>query len=287
MAETILVIGATGMLGEPVARHLASDGFTVRVMSRSLDRLKMYEAERFEAVEGDVEDVESLSKALEGCTGVHLNLSGGNLESRGAEIVSRVAFEKGVKRISLITGATTCEANAWFPATRSKLKAEAAVKSSGVPYTVFRCTMFMESMPKWIVQNQAYIVGEQPTLWHWIAAEDYAMLVSRAFSTPEAANKTLYVFGPESMTIEEALTIYTLTYPNVKLTKIPVWWARILSSMAGNTMLRKSLPMFEYLPKVSELGDPAEANSLLGEPTITVHAWCKAQKANNDKKRMS
>jgi uncharacterized protein YbjT (DUF2867 family) len=282
MPETILVIGATGMLGEPVARHLAADGFKVRVMSRSLDRLTMYDADRFEAVEGDVEDVESLRKALEGCTGVHLNLSGGNLERRGAEIVSRVAFEKGVKRISVITGATTCEANAWFPATRSKLDAEIAVKSSGIPYTVFRCTMFMESMPKWIIQNKAYIVGEQPTLWHWIAAEDYAMLVSKAFATPEAENKTFYVYGPESMTIEEALTTYTLTYPDVKLTRIPFWWARILSLMPGNAKLRKSLPMFEYLPKVSE--PPAEANSLLGEPKITVHAWCEAQKANDDKK---
>jgi uncharacterized protein YbjT (DUF2867 family) len=285
MPETILVIGATGMLGEPVARHLASDGFKVRVMCRSLDRLtKMFDAHCVEAVEGDVEDVESLSKALEGCSGVHLNLSGGNLESRGAENVSRIALEKGVKRISVITGATTCEENAWFPATRSKLQTETAIKASGIPYTIFRCTMFMESMPKWIVRDKIYMVGGQPTCWHWIAAEDYAMLVSKAFVTPEAANKTLYVYGPEQKTIEEALTIYTSTFPTVKLVKVPFWWARILSWMPDHAMLRKSLPMFEYLPQVSELGDAVEANSLLGEPTITVKAWCVVQKEKGEEK---
>jgi uncharacterized protein YbjT (DUF2867 family) len=284
MPETILVIGATGMLGEPVARHLASDGFKVRVMSRSVDRLtKMFHADCFEAVEGDVEDAESLNKALEGCWGVHLNLSGGNLESRGAEIVCRVAVEQGVKRISVITGATTCEENAWFPATRAKLDVETAVKASGIPYTIFRCTIFMESMPKWIIRDKIYMVGEQPTLWHWIAAEDYATLVSKAFATSEVANKTLYVYGPEQKTIEDALTIYTSTFPTIKIVKIPFWSARILSWMPGHAMLRKSLPMFEYLPKVSELGDASEATFLLGEPTISVKAWCVAQKEREEK----
>jgi hypothetical protein len=243
----------------------------------------MFEANFFEAVEGDVEDAESLNKALEGCSGVHLNLSGGSLESRGAEIVSRVAFEKGVKRISVITGATTCEENAWFPATRSKLDVEMAVKASGIPYTIFRCTIFMESMPKWVVRDKIYIVGEQPAYWHWIAAEDYAMLVSKAFATSEAANKTLYAYGPEQKTIEEALTIYTCTFPTFKLVKIPVWWARILSWMPGHAILRKSLPMFEYLPKVSELGDAAETTFLLGEPTMSVTAWCVEQKEKEAK----
>jgi nucleoside-diphosphate-sugar epimerase len=33
MLETVLVVGATGMLGEPVARRLAADGHSVRVIS--------------------------------------------------------------------------------------------------------------------------------------------------------------------------------------------------------------------------------------------------------------
>ena len=36
--ETILVVGATGLLGEPVARQLHQDGFKVRVLARDLER---------------------------------------------------------------------------------------------------------------------------------------------------------------------------------------------------------------------------------------------------------
>ena len=42
----ILVVGATGMLGEPVARRLAADGHKVRVMSRNLSRAQsLFEGE--------------------------------------------------------------------------------------------------------------------------------------------------------------------------------------------------------------------------------------------------
>lgn len=38
MQKTIVVIGGTGMLGQPVARRLEDDGFGVRIMTR--DRQK-------------------------------------------------------------------------------------------------------------------------------------------------------------------------------------------------------------------------------------------------------
>ena len=40
MDKTILVIGATGMLGEPVARCLKEDGFKVRVMTRDANKAR-------------------------------------------------------------------------------------------------------------------------------------------------------------------------------------------------------------------------------------------------------
>jgi uncharacterized protein YbjT (DUF2867 family) len=282
MPETILVVGATGVLGGPIAHRLALDGFKVRVMSRSLDRLKKFDSNQFEAVQGDVENVESLSKALKGCTGVYISIQSDSgdwdFERRGAENVSRVASEQGVKRISIISGASTCKENAWFPMTKAKLEAENALKASAIPYTIFRCTMFMDSLPSWVHSNKIYIIGDQPTKWHWIASKDYASMVSKAFSIDEAANKTFYIRGPEAWSFKEAFHIYASTgNKNVKVAKIPFWFARILSWMPGNVMLRKvGLPIFQYFSMVSEMGDPTEANTLLGEPTTTLQAWSEA-----------
>jgi uncharacterized protein YbjT (DUF2867 family) len=285
MPETILVVGATGMLGEPVARRLAEEGHKVRVMSRNLAKAKsMFYGEGFEAVEGDVEDQESLRKAMTGCTGVHLNLAGHDgdcdLERRGAQVASKVASEiEGMKRITIITGATTCEENDWFPGTKAKLEAEKAIKASGVPYTIFRCTMFMESLPKWVQGKTAHIMGEQHTLWHWVAAKDYADMVAMAYCFEEAANKTFYVYGPEKLTMEQALKIYIpACAPNAKISHVSFWSMKL----PHKAHLRKDiLPWMRYFNKVRELGgevDIAEANGVLGAPVVTVEAWCEAQR---------
>jgi len=285
MPETVLVVGATGMLGEPVARRLAADGNIVRVMSRSRQRVAARFGEGFEAVGGDVEDAASLRNAMEGCTGVHLNLSGGadwDLERRGAETASKVALELAIRRLTIITGASTCEENAWFPGTKAKLEAERAITASGVPHTIFRCTMFMELLPKMVRGRRAMIMGNQPTRWHWIAGDDYAAMVSKAFATPAAAGKTLYIYGPEALTFEEAMRIYQpICAPEARISKMPFWMLRVISWMPGRGELRHvGLPIMKYFSKVKEIGKPIEANALLGAPSTTVRAWSETRKAS-------
>jgi uncharacterized protein YbjT (DUF2867 family) len=282
MSETVLVVGAAGMLGEPVARRLAADGHTVRVMSRHRDRVAERFGEGFEPVGADAEDAASLRRAMECCTGIHINLSGGgdwDLERRGAETASRVAAELGVRRITIISGASTCEQNAWFPGTKAKLEAERAVVASGVPYTILRCTMFMETLPRMVKGGRAMVMGHQPTRWHWIAAEDYARMVSAAFVTPGAAGKTLYVHGPEALTFEQAMRIYQpICAPEAEVRTIPFWLLQLISWMPGNEQLRRvGLPIMRYFTKVGEIGDPSEANDLLGAPATTIREWCSAR----------
>ncbi len=65
MQKTILVIGATGMLGEPVGRRLKEDNFQVRVMTRDINKARKTFDKAFEIVVGDVTDTTSLEKALD------------------------------------------------------------------------------------------------------------------------------------------------------------------------------------------------------------------------------
>lgn len=282
--QRILVVGATGMLGEPVARRLAADGHLVRAMGRTLDRVQtqFVNEKNIEAVQGSVEDIESLKRVLKGSTGVHINLSGGTMERVGAQNICRVLADgaaPSVKRVTIISGVSTCEENAsLYPGTKAKLDAENAIKACGVEYTIFRCTMFMETLPKW-----KYLVGEQPTQWHWIAAQDYARMVSKSFTTPAAVNTILFIYGPgPPMTLAEALDkVYLpiITGHESNVPKFPVWWMKIRSWLQGDDHLRfKELPKFHWLAQITELGDPREANDLLGPPRIHVEDWCLAYK---------
>jgi uncharacterized protein YbjT (DUF2867 family) len=278
--SNLLVIGGTGLLGEPVARRLAARGHHVRVLVRHPERATPDLASRCELIRGDVENRATLAWAMEDCAGVHLSLDGGgdwDLERRGAQAVAALAPRAGVARISLISGAGTCPENARFPMARAKLAAEEAVRSSGVPFTIFRCTMFMETLRRFVRDGRAMIVGRQPHRWHWVAANDFAGMVARAFELPEAGGKVLYVRGPEALTLEEALETYRrLCVPEATLMRVPFWLVRILAAMPGGRELRRvGLPLMRYFSEAPERGDPAEADALLGSPATTLEAWCR------------
>jgi uncharacterized protein YbjT (DUF2867 family) len=251
-------------------------------MSRRPEKAASHFGEGFEVVGGDVEEPSSLERAMDGCTAVHVNIDGRgdwDLERRGAVNVAAVAARLGLTRITSISGASTCEENCWFPMVRAKFDAETAISDSGVQFTIFRCTMFMELLPKFVRGSKAFVMGHQPTRWHWVAAADYARMVATSYSTAEALGKTLFVYGPEALTMEDAVAQYcTICAPHAKPAQVPFWVLSIMALMPGRQELRRvGLPLMRYFSKVRETGDPDEANALLGAPTTTVDAWCRAR----------
>jgi uncharacterized protein YbjT (DUF2867 family) len=328
----VLVIGGTGMLGRPVVERIANtDGyFRVRILSRHASHhcsspssssdngaSKIIDDSKntVEHVQGNVQDEDSLLKAMNGCIGVHINLSGGALEREGAEMVAKVASRvSSLRRITMISGVTTNAENAKrFASTKAKWDAEQAItaaceKSNGrISFTIFRCTMFLETLPKW-----KYLIGDQTTTkWHWLAAEDYARMVSNSYQdlvlplhksdTASAQNQIYFLHGPgPARTLPEA--IYEVFLPRIKnalpegstnnvttsVTSIPKWWAWILQYLPwasdfgmatdGTAMRRDEwsslIVKMDWLSQIQEMGDPSDANvALHSAPSITMEEW--------------
>ncbi len=283
MSHRILVIGATGMLGEPVARQLQADDYTVRVFSRNASTARARFGAGYEVVEGDVENLASLDAAMQGCQAVHINLDGGldpDLERRGTKNVVAAASRAGVRHVTYLSGTSVTEENCWYAGTKAKFEAEAAIRASGVPHTIFQATFFMETLPRFVRGSRASILGAQPHPWHWVAADDYARMVSKAYVTPTTANKTLHVFGPQLWTTRQALETYCrIARPDAKVGVVPFWMASVIAGLSRDQTLQAVLPFFRYSEKVAEAGDPAEANALLGAPATTLEQWCQRQAA--------
>ena len=282
----ILVLGGTGMLGAPVARRLQADGFRVRLLARDPEKAGQVfgdagqDGAGLEIVPGDVTDPGSLERALEGCSGVHVSV-GGPVDQLSAENAAAVAARLGLDRITYISGATVCEENHWFPMTAQKLEAEKAIRACGVPYTIFCPTWPMEQLPRFAREGQPLLIGNQPTPNHWFAADDMARMVSAAYQTEAAANKRLFVHGPEAITTLEALERYCRVFhPEVESVPVmPIEAARATAESTGNQMLGFFAGLMAYFEKVGELGDPTEANQLLGAPATTLEAWIAHRKA--------
>jgi uncharacterized protein YbjT (DUF2867 family) len=279
MPNKILVIGATGMLGEPVARQLHAAGRPIRVFTRNAEAARAKFGADYEVVAGDAENPASLEAALHGCHGVHISLNTGpdpDQERRGVANVA--AAQAGVQRITYLSGATVAPENTWYAGTKAKLAAEEALRASGVPYTIFRATFFMESLPRFVRGERASFFGSQPHPWHWVAADDYARMVVQAYAAPAAASKTLYVHGPKPWTHRQALETYcAIAHPGVKVSALPFWMASLIAGLSRDKAMQAALPFFRYSEKVAEAGDPAGANSLLGAPTTTLEQWSRRQ----------
>lgn len=68
---TTLVTGATGFLGNHVARQLVAAGHSVRVLVRSTSNLAPLEGLNAERVTGDLQDLASLDRAMRGMRRVY------------------------------------------------------------------------------------------------------------------------------------------------------------------------------------------------------------------------
>ncbi len=275
----ILVLGGTGMLGAPVAGRLQADGFEVRLMVRDPKKARGLFGDNFEIMAGDVADLNCLEEALAGCQGVHITI-GGPADQLSAENVADVAPRLGLERVTYVSGATAFEQNRWFPMTEQKLNAETAVRGCGLPFTVFCPTWPMEQLPRLAMGGRPMIIGDRPVAWHWFAADDLARMVSNAYQREEAINQRLFVHGPEAMSMVEAMERYCQTFhPEVEAVQMmPIDAARAMADATGNNMLKFFAELMAYFDKVGEMGDPTEANELLGTPEITLDDWIEKRK---------
>jgi uncharacterized protein YbjT (DUF2867 family) len=273
MQKTIVVVGGTGMLGQPVARCLKEDGFRVRIMTRDHQKARKMFDDSFEIFARDPMDTNCVEEALHGCYGVHISLPT-QVEQPVAETVAKVAAKHGVERISYISGATVAEENRWYPVINRKLLAEQAIREGGIPYTIFCPTWFMESLPMFVVQGRASVLGKQPYPYHWVAADDYARMVSTAYGLA-AANKRFIVHGPEAIRMHEALRRYCAVFhPDIKqVSTMPFWLVRLLATLTSNPELKSAGELLSYFEKVGEGTHSATDNGLLGAPTTTLDMW--------------
>ena len=280
MQKTILVIGATGMLGEPVARRLKEDNFRVRVMTRDINKARKTFDKTFETVVGDVTDSTSLEKALDGCFGVHVSISPPEIDQLGVPNIVSMASKKGLERITYISMDLAFEENAWFPPVKQKLSAEKAIQESGIPYTIFCPTASMEALAMFVSGSRAAVLGKQPNPYHYFAADDLARMVSASYGLEKAVNKKLFIYGPEGILTHEAVRRYcSVFHPQIKkVSTIPYWLANFIATITGNKEMKFGIKLLAFCEKVGEGGDPTEANRILGAPKITLDEWLKRTK---------
>lgn len=283
----ILFIGASGMLGDPVAKELMNAGFEVDLLVRKPEKIQK-QFPNSKIIKGDVFDRASLIEAFPGYDTIYLNLSinqsKGNsswqTEREGISNVIVAAKETSIKRIaylsSVIQNYQGMNGFRWW-AFQIKQKAIEKIKSSGIPYSIFYPSTFMETLPYQMIKgNRLFILGKSIAPMWFIAAEDYAKQVSKSLQISTTENKEYIVQGLESFTFEEASRLFIENYQKKKLKamKLPLAPIRFFSFL--NHKMSYGVNICEALNKYPEKFESQQTWNELGTPAIRLADYAKS-----------
>lgn len=232
--RVILVTGATGQQGGAVARELLARGRAVRAMTRNpeSDAAGSLAARGADVVRGDLDDADSLRRAVEGAWGV-LSIqntweAGVEREETQGKRLAEVAKRAGVRHF-VYHSVASADRSTGIPHFDNKWRIEETVRGLGFPsWTIIRPVFFMENLTSaWFkpaIDDGTLALGIEPdTPLQMIAVVDIGRYGARAFEHPDEMNgRAIDIAGDE------------LTPPAI---------AEILSQAAGHGIAHYRVPI--------------------------------------------
>jgi uncharacterized protein YbjT (DUF2867 family) len=210
----VLVTGATGFVGPAVANAIVDAGHQVRVLERKPGNWKEAGIRCQEAVQGDVTDLDSLRRAVQGIeVVVHLvAIRQGKPEQfqrvmiGGTRNLIAAANEVGVRRFVLISAlGVTEETKDLVPYYNAKWAMEQDLQRSALEHVIFRPS-FVFGRDGGILPTFLKLAklspftaimgsGEQRIQPIWI--DDVGAYFAQSIDHPEAAKRTFEIGGPD------------------------------------------------------------------------------------------
>jgi NADH dehydrogenase len=219
----ILVTGANGYVGGYTLKQLQASAAklgNVKVLGlvRDESRAARVRNAGAEPVFGDVTDVESLNKAMQGVDKViHLaavNRDKGDstmerVNAQGTINVVEAAKKAGVKHIITVVG-LGADSRKPYPLAHTQGRGVEAIIASGIPYTILEASVIFGPGDEFIntlaglarIPPFMVVPGDGKSKFQPIAVQDVANCVVQSLWRPEVANKRLQICGSEVITLE-------------------------------------------------------------------------------------
>ncbi|HEX9601703.1 MAG TPA: NAD(P)H-binding protein [Mariniflexile sp.] len=285
MSKKITVIGATGMIGNPVTKELLKAGFEITALVRNVVKAKqIFPIGKIHFVNGDLQNIEEISEALKNADAVYISISSSpndkeyefNPEMHGFENILSALKISSVKQVGFLSSFLARNyAGDWW-VMNAKKQAINKIKKCGIPYTIFYPSNLMENLNGGMRDgNKINIIGKSTEKAWWIAGEDLGKIVAKSFETEKALNKEYSVQGLEAMTTLEATNAYIENYTKekLKIAKLPMGMAKFLSLFVKP--LKFVVPLIDTMNNNKETFEAQQTWDELGKPTITVEKFAR------------
>lgn len=203
--KNILVIGATGPQGRPVAEKLVAAGFKVRAMVRDPAKAEDLKAKGVEIVKGDLADAASVAAAMKEQDGVFMLISffSGNYDQ--AKGVIDTAARLGVKKLVWNATGPILPFDTGNPSIDLRRPVLTALEKSGIAFVALQPTVYMENFlipaiaQEVAVKNVLAYPMPEAVFCQWISHQDAAAYVVAAFKSQSRENLVIEISGAEKV----------------------------------------------------------------------------------------
>jgi len=222
-ARRVFVTGGTGFVGRAVIQALRAEGYAVRCLVRRGSERDLRGFGAIERVEGDVMARQTLDEGIGGCdTVVHLvgiirerPATGATFERvhiQGTQNVLEAAADAGVRRY-LHMSALGSRVGARSRYHQTKWAAEEAVRSSPIPWTIFRPSIIYGRGDEFVTMLRGMIerlpvlpvLGTGRQRLQPVPVEQVAQGFARALTLATTVKHAYEVGGPDAVSMVELL----------------------------------------------------------------------------------
>lgn len=214
--KTILVTGATGQQGGAVSRQLRQRKFSVRALTRDPGgaKARALTGPGVEVVRGEMEDRDSLTRALDGVDGV-FSVQSSHGEAEG-EIRQGINLADAAKRSGIshfvYSSVGSADRRTGIPHFESKFRIEEHIRGTGMRYTIVRPVFFMEN---WLTMRPAIEGGvlslplDPASRLQMIAVEDIGGVVATAFERPSKWQDRVFDLAGDELSLAELAHVFS------------------------------------------------------------------------------
>jgi uncharacterized protein YbjT (DUF2867 family) len=239
--STVLVAGATGLLGNEICRQLRGGNFSVKALVRtSTDPVKIEQLTKLDVqvVQGDLRNKETLSPVLQGVKAVISTVScmpfsylpeENNIQKVDLEgVINLIDSAKAAGVQHFLYTSFSRQMDFDFPLRNAKRSVEQHLQKTGMAFTILRPSFFMELWLSAAVGFDAlngkvniYGTGINPVAY--ISYKDVANFAVECISNISSKNATLELGGPHNISQLDAVKIFEdALHKKIEVQHIPV-----------------------------------------------------------------
>ena len=278
--RTVLVTGATGKQGGALIDNLAGKDWNLRAMTRHPegDAARNLRARGIDIVSGDLDDADSLTRALQGAWGVfgvqNTWEAGVEREEEQGKRLATLAKQAGVQHY-VYASVGSAHRKTGIPHFDNKARVEETVRSLKFPsYVIYRPVFFMENLTSpWFLNGDAiYSALEPSTVLQMIAVADIGKYAAAAFTEADRLNGRELDIAGDARTMPDTAEVLGRAFGrSIRYVQIPL--AEVRKNSEDFAL------MLDWFNRVGYDADIAGTAREFGIRPTTLDAWATTQRA--------